>query len=97
MSIPIYVITTVRTTMHYSTRSVGFYYDFKVAEEVVKSNGGDINECEYYPYVVIERTEEGLYSYPREEFWYKWNKPHQRYVRCEKPDQFKKIAGWGIG
>ena len=94
---PIYTITTVRVTFHHTNRCVGYYYDFKIAEEVVKSNGGDINECETYPFAVIEEVFEGLYSYPRKEIWYKWNRPKQEYIQCDKPEQFQKVCGWGIG
>jgi len=97
MSKPIYTITTIRYTMFYGNRTIGFYYDFKTADEVVRKNGGDMNEAGCYHYVVIEEVEEGLYTYPRNAYWYAWNHAKNEYERCEEPDQFKKIVGWGIG
>jgi len=97
MNKPIYTITAIRYTMFFGSRTVGFYYDFKTADEDVRNNGGDINEAGYYPYVVIEEIEEGLYIYPRNCYWYAWNRVKNKYESCEEPDRFKKIAGWGIG
>lgn len=55
------------------TRCWGFYTSKKKAFTAVKENWTDMNECGYYPWVVIEELEEGLISYPRKEFWFKEN------------------------
>ena len=95
---PIFTITTVKGALNSGTRCVGFTHTFKQAEEIVKNNIFDINEMGYYPYVVIEETNSGLYSYPRKETWYVWDGRTNTYEQIpEKPERFKQICGWGIG
>ena len=52
------------------TRCWGFYTSKKKAFTAVKENWTDMNECGYYPWIVIEEIEEGLIAYDREEFWF---------------------------
>ena len=66
-------------------------------QEWVKENAMDINECNYYPYVVIEPVQEGIYMHPRTEHWYKFDREKDRYEPCEKPDRFKQVIGWSLG
>ena len=97
MNDPIYVITTVRYSIHQDHRPVGFYYDFDVADEAVRENSLDINEAGHYPYVVIEEIYQGMYYYPRKEYWYEWDRKTEKYNHCEKPQRYGKIQGWSIG
>ena len=94
---PIYTITTIRPEAWQNHRAVGYSYTFDNAESWVKENAMDINECNYYPYVVIEPVQEGIYMHPRTEHWYKWNRAEKVYEPCEKPDKFKQIVGWSLG
>lgn len=93
----IYTITTIRHALHATHRAVGFYHDFNDAHEAVENNSLDINEAGYYPYAVIEVLLEGIYSYPRSEYWYKYNKEKDKYETCEKPEKFKQVCGWSLG
>jgi hypothetical protein len=97
MSKPIYTITTIRPFLGDSNRTVGFYYDFETADKLVRENAGDMNECNHYPFAVIEETLPGIYTYPRPEHWYEWNRQKEVYEPCEKPDRYKQVVGWGIG
>lgn len=94
---PIYTITTIRPFLGDSNRAVGYYYDFKVADEALRDNVMSLNECGHYPYAVIEPVLEGIYMHPREEHWYKFDREKGKYEPCEKPDRFKQVIGWSIG
>lgn len=93
----IFTITTIRHALLAGSRSVGYYNTFEQADQEVRNNSLDINECGYYPFAVIEPLEQGIYQYPREEFWYKWNREKDQYEPCEKPDRFKQVCGWSLG
>jgi len=93
----IYTITTIRHALMAGSRAVGYYYDFEKADRAIRENCMDINECGYYPFAVIEPLQEGIYSFPREEHWYQWNKKKEQYEPCEKPERFKKIVCWSLG
>lgn len=95
---PIYTITTIRGTVHEGIRTVGFAHDLKDAIEWVEDNAMDINECDYYWFVVIEKVNPGIYNFELESVWFKWNRAEQKYQKLDAvPDQFKRICGWGIG
>jgi len=94
---PIYTVTTIRGYLAGGSRAVGFYYIFADAEKALKENIMDLNECGYYPYAVIEPVTEGIYCYPRKEYWYQFNKEKNKYEACDKPDRFKQSIGWGLG
>lgn len=94
---PIYTITTVRGALQAGSRAVGFFHNVEEAEEALKKNIMDINECGYYPFAVIESVSPGIYMYPRDEFWYKFNRKTEEYEPCEKPERFKQIIGWSLG
>ncbi len=94
----IFVVTTLRGALASATRSVGFFEKFEVAEQEVLNNTFDINEAGYYLYAVIEETEEGIYSIPRKEHWYEWNRTKQCYEKIpNKPERFKKVVCFGLG
>jgi len=93
----IYTITTVSDEMFPNCRCVGFYFDLDVAITAVLNNDCDIYEGSY-TYCVIEELKQGLYYFPREEFWFKWNVKENNYVLLKKkPRKFKNIGGFGVG
>jgi hypothetical protein len=95
---PIYTITTLRGTIHEGIRCVGFAHDLKDAIEWVEDNAMDINECDYYWYVVIEKVNPGIYNFELDHVWFKWNRAEQKYKRLDDtPDQFKRVCAFGIG
>lgn len=94
---PIYTITTVRHALGAGSRAVGFAYTFNDADKWLRDNIMSLNELGYYPFAVIEPVTEGIYSFPRKEYWYKFNKEKERYEPCEKPERFKQVVGWSLG
>lgn len=94
---PIYVVTTVRYALGAGDRAVGFFHELNEAKRILEENILDICEDGYYPYAVIESTQPGVYTYPRDEYWYQWNNDEGKYEPCKKPDRFEKIIGWGLG
>lgn len=78
------------------TRTVGWFSNFKLANECVVYNYGDIWEGSFN-YVVIEVIQQGLYPFPTQEHWYLFNKEKMRYERTKKPEQLKNITCFGIG
>jgi hypothetical protein len=94
----IFTVTTVRhLTAVGGIRAVGFFHTFEEASECVAENAGDISEEGYYRFAVIEEVQPGIYVYPRNESWWAWDKEKEKYFPCEKPQQFKQVAGFGLG
>lgn len=97
MSNPIFTVTTIRHALAAGNRAVGFFETFDEADEAVKNNVMDINECGYYRFAVIEEVLPGVYMHPRKELWYKWNHEKDSYEPCDKPERFKQVIGWSLG
>lgn len=88
------------------SRCVGYFDTFNEAETAALENWGDIYECGYYEYVVIEAIGSGLYQTDFHPSWYKaeWvesSKEHLagRYsvTKIDPPEFASHICGWGIG
>lgn len=80
-----------------TSRCVGYYTDFKSAEDVVLGNDYDINET-CYKYAVIENIPAGVYQYDFEPKWYEWNEIDEIYERIDKtPKEYKNETGFAIG
>lgn len=94
---PIYTVTTIRHALAAGNRAVGFYHTLKEATDALVNNVMDINECGYYRYGVIEIVPPGIYTYPREELWFKWNPDKEQYEPCPKPERFAQVIGWSLG
>lgn len=91
-----YFITTI-DSKDGDQRCVGYYSNFKKAEEIVLDNIFDICET-CYDYAVIENIPEGLYQYDDKPIWYEWNDVDEKYERLEKiPEQYEKFIGFAIG
>jgi len=106
MSKEIYTVTTVRfKTVRFKgpldmdDRCVGFFHGYKNAVLSVVGNYGDIYECGYYPYVVIEELTEGFYPHPKSFQWFKWNSDIKGYDECCIPEELcgENISNFGIG
>jgi len=81
------------------TRCYGWYPHFELAEEAVYNNRGSLNEEGYYEWVVIEKIPEGVWrtAVDSAETWHHWEDEDSKYVRIDKPGQFKSVSGWGMG
>jgi hypothetical protein len=92
-------------------RSIGYYNEFKDAEEAVLNNYGDMYETEY-EFVLVEATKEGLYPTTYETQWYKWigDSRTGKYIRFDGPNKvpylfkhkgipkhFEGLCGFGLG
>ncbi len=83
---------------HKINRCVGFFFDLQTAIDEVENNSMDISEEGYYSYCVIEEVNPGIYFFPRNEFWFKWNPETEMYDKLsEKPKRYNNIACFGIG
>lgn len=87
-------------------RCVGYFNTFEEAEKATLENWGDIYECGYYQYVVIEAIKPGLYSIDIHPTWYeaKWIESNAEYplgryevTKIETPDFAECMCGWSIG
>ena len=94
----VYTVTTIPRIPHKLSRCVGFFFNFKIAEEEVIHNSCDISEEGYYSYCVIEEVRPGIYFFPRTEKWYKWNIKTELYdLLSSKPERFNNVCCFGIG
>jgi len=94
----IFIVTTLedRPSSHYK-RCVGWFDNFKDAEECTKLNCGDIYEGSFR-WVVIEEVTQGFYSAASAiQYWYEWSSDFKQYGRCEKPKKFNSICSFGMG
>ncbi len=75
----------------------------EIAKDVIERNVGDIFETTYRYAVITTIFPDVLYSYRGQEeykeYWYVWEGDYEtgKYVPCEKPKEYEKIVGWGIG
>ena len=85
----------------FDSRCVGVFRKMEEAKDVAINNYGDIYEQGYYPLLVIEKTQTGLYPMVREneQYWYTWMGDFETggYQPCGQPDRFRNTVGWGIG
>ena len=99
---PIYTITTIRSPSFGQTRCIGFFHELEIAIEAVEDNAMDMNECGYYHYALIEKVGPGFYNLAYigaedHEIWFSWHNDQHKYIRCEKPDHYKRTVCFGIG
>lgn len=87
----IYIITT---TGNNGTRSVGYFKDLNLAINYVENNFGDIAECGYYKYAIIEKAKEGLYQYDLNPIFFEYDEEHNKYQKIEIPEEFKGCCGF---
>lgn len=88
-------------------RTPAFFLDKEKAVKCINENWGDIYECGYYNYALIEPFTEGLYgSCARDLEWYfvEYNpdfrtngEPEYTVSRCSTPKRYKNIVGFGLG
>lgn len=84
-----------------ASRCVGYYDNFKDADDAVKSNCCDIFET-IYNYAVIEKVEPGLYPYCRERWFYQVHIENDDWLSAEykpidEPYCVKHFVNFAIG
>lgn len=83
----------------FDTRCVGYHLNKKDSIATVTCSASLLSEEGYYKYCVIESRCEGAYSMysSNTQYWYRWNKEKNSYVKCKKPRMFNNIISFGIG
>lgn len=91
-----YFITTIyiKDNNLKKSRCVGYYNDKNDAIKVLNDNFGDLYECGYYNFAVIEKVEEGIYRYDSNPIWFKWNKKKEGFFKTKKPACTKSLVGF---
>lgn len=81
-----------------SSRLVGWFPEFDMADSSVKENALDINETCYH-YALIEECRQGLYSPASADsrWWYQYNKEKDEYLPIAEPEFVKHFCGFTIG
>ena len=80
-----------RESTKLQTRTHGFYMTKENAILAVKKNVGDLNECQWYSWLVIEGIDGRIYNFEKEQFFFTWNKKSERWKQIkEMPKPIKK-------
>jgi hypothetical protein len=90
----IYTITVV--DQRHKRHCVGYLTELWAARREVAANAGDMCEGSNL-WAVIEGVDQGIYTVPAVEYWYKWNLDSERYEPCDKPHFAIGLSNWGIG
>lgn len=99
----IYTITMLRSgESPYKPRCVGYFLTFQAAENNVLVNRGDMFECGYYNYAIIEEVCEGIYpiSCIDHRWFYKFVFSYEgedAITPCSDPEFAKAIYCFSIG
>ena len=90
-------IRTGEPIMRRSNRVWGWFENFEDAVEIIENNISDIWEyC--YEYAMIEEVPAGLYSFPRQEWWWKWEGGETgKYIPTTRPEDFEQTVCMSIG
>lgn len=84
----------------YRGRCFGYFSHLEDAQKCVEEDCGEtLSEGNYYNYVVIEETPQGI-STQRKEYWYKFNPIKtikKMWLKARKPKQIKNVICFGIG
>jgi hypothetical protein len=78
----------------------GWFADLETTQKAVDENWMDMYENGHYPWIVIEKTPEGICSIgPVSEYWYKWSGDDKtgKYKPTKKPKSYNNVVGFGIG
>jgi hypothetical protein len=79
-----------------SSRTVGFVETFEEADQILKSNSCDIWET-IYNWANIEEIGPGIYYFPDNVWWYKWDDEKHGFFPTEKPECTKGMCNFSIG
>ena len=68
------------------TRTVGYYNEHSIAEDIIKKNTCDIFEDGYYNYACITEIKQGLYKMQNDIQWFEYNADNQSITTISKPE-----------
>ena len=74
-------------------RVAGFFTSLDKALQLIEDNFKDISKSGTYQHVVLEKYEEGLWSFDTEPKWYKWSS-YGNYTSIEDP--VRHILRWAF-
>ena len=95
---PIFTVTTLQPALFSKSRTVGYYKTLEEAQNAVEENHGDIAENSYYLYCVIESHNPGIYNYNELfSWWFKYNHKKKKYIKCQKPENFRRTVSFAMG
>jgi len=77
-------------------RTFGWFSKKSDALKCVKINNCDIYECSH-TYAVVEEIQEGVFGPAIREWWFKWDKKHERYLNIDKPKELYNVVNFGLG
>ena len=77
-------------------RTMGYYSQYKTAEEDLNRNNCDMYEY-LYNYAVIEHIPEGIYQTITSRTFFKFDKEKRGYFPRKEPDFFKNFANIAFG
>lgn len=92
-----YPLTTLNFEGEQRSRTVGCFPDLESARQCASENWGDIYENGWYPWLVIEEMEWGLYPHSIGKRWFfKWQGDVETggYVEHNPPDEDEQIAAY---
>ena len=108
----IYTVTTLylKGSKIVRDRTHGWYLNKEEAIQCVKDNWGDIYECGYYNYALVEKSVEGLYNMNTpgwEEHWFSVKPVHFEYESqptteyivksVDKPEFLEGVVNFSMG
>lgn len=89
----IYTVTQIKDIDEIGASTVGWFTSLKRAKGLVERNACDLHEM-YYNYIVIEKVEDGMYSGPHEEYWYRWF--DGKWISIEKPVGLIRVGSFSM-
>jgi hypothetical protein len=85
---------------NYRDARVGFYSTLEQAQNCIANDWGNLNECGYYDYLVIQEEHAGLYNIAglcldtQTEWWYSRDYSKNEWVPSEKPEALKSMVNF---
>lgn len=89
----------------FRSRTWGWYPKLSQAKEAAEKNVGEMCECGWYNYLVIEEFNAGIYALnmgpaadEKVRWFYKWNEEQDKWVEMEEEPKFAKgVVNYGMG
>lgn len=97
---PIYMVTSVPgPKTDHDPRCWGFFYKLEDAINSAENNEGDMYEAGYYPYVVVEKVEQGICNMAEQVQWFKYKADPKsymngKYIKCKRPKFSERIVNY---
>jgi hypothetical protein len=89
--------TNGKVFKHRDSRSVGFFFKKDDAINSVINNDGFMRD-DFYTFAVIEKLEEGIYTYACEkQTWLSWDKIYTCWQFIDAPEDMESTVGFAMG